>query len=101
MELGSDFSSVEATVEVRKESNSRMGAQVDFASERGDSSVYPVIIKRSELVSCIEKCILVPVLTRSTQAGRSMKLFFLRYWAKASMKSLAGMSLTVKKVCYF
>lgn len=42
-----------------------------------------------------------PVLTRSAQAGLSTKLFFFKYCEKASMKSLAERSLTVKKVCGF
>ncbi len=44
--------------------------------------------------------ILVLSLTRSTQAGLSIKLFFLRYWAKAPINYWADKSLTVKNVCF-
>ena len=50
VELGSDFASVEAAVEVREQSDSGVRAQVDFASEGGDSGVDPVVVERSQLV---------------------------------------------------
>ena len=86
---------------MRQQSNSGVRAKVNFTSKGSHSGVDPVVVKRSKFVSLMTSIVLVAVLTRSTQAGRSTKLFFLRYWAKASMKSLAGMSLTVKKVCSF
>lgn len=51
MELGSDLSAVETTVEVRQQSDAGMGAEVDFASEGRDSGVDPVVVEGGELVS--------------------------------------------------
>lgn len=51
MELRSDLSSVEATVEVREQSDSGVGTKIDFASKRGDSGVDPVIVEGGKLVS--------------------------------------------------
>ena len=47
MELGLAVSSVEATIEVREESDAGVGTKVDFSCEGSDSDVQPVLIEGS------------------------------------------------------
>jgi len=93
-------SSLEATIEMGEKTNSGSRAEIDLASKGGNSIVNPIIIKRSQFASYITKVVLVAVLTKSAHAGLSIRLFFLRYWANASMNSRAEISFTVKKVCW-
>jgi len=44
VELRSNFSSVETTIEVREQSDSWVGAKIDFTSKWSDSCVDPVVI---------------------------------------------------------
>jgi len=46
MEFRSAFSSVQATIEMRKKSNSRVRTKVYFASKRSNSVVDPIVIER-------------------------------------------------------
>lgn len=50
VELALAVSSVEATIEVGEESDTGVGAQVDFSGEGGDSDVQPVVIEGSVLL---------------------------------------------------
>ncbi len=99
VEFRSAFSSLESSVNMGKETDTWARSEVDLSCEGSNTVIEPIFILRSKLISCIRNEILVLVLTRSTQAGLSIRLFFLRYWAKASMNSWADKSLTVKKVC--
>ena len=76
--LGLAVAFLPASVEVGEQSDSGVGAEVDFSGEGGDSDVDPVFVGGGEFLTWVLKCVRVPVLTMSTQAGLSMKLFFLR-----------------------
>jgi hypothetical protein len=97
--LGCAVSSFQSSVDVGEESDSGVWSQVDLAGERGDSGVDPVLVDGGEFVPWVSEWLLVASLTISAQAGRSTRLFFLRYWAKAWINSWAERSFTVKKVC--
>ena len=76
--LGLAVSSVPASVDVRKQSDTSVGSEVDFASKGSDSDVDPVVVGGCKFLTWVRVLVRVPVLTISTQLGRSMKLFFLR-----------------------
>jgi hypothetical protein len=51
VELRSNFSSMETTIEMREQSDSGVGTKIDFTSEGSDSSVDPVVIQGGKFVS--------------------------------------------------